>query len=630
MTPRQPPLEPMMETTLNYQVNYGPRAKPVPVPRIDPAAPTFASVDGAVASLSSHECIFLTKRGSEPHVMTFQVLQALDQCREFRSLDEHMARIQSTIPGLAGKSDDIRRVLDSLIQRRLLVADSAFIESLRSAPRTLAPLRAVFIRACDSPGELQQLVKSLVDYERRYRGNRHYVLLDDSTLAEHINEHRDQLREFARTTGCKVSYVGRAERTRLLEKITKAVPHGKAVLPRLLAREAQSDASRFGGGRGHNLALLLGAGARFAQLDDDMRLPLRVADFARPGLDPNPASHIAVRFYGNAEEVCAAGSELERDVFDLHLEACGQALGSLGAYPIERAALRGLNLGRLDLFSDRTRVVATHHGHYGSSGASGAAWLYDLDAEDRAEFWRDRANYLHNSEARHIWFGVRQARAVALAGFSAFMIDATETLPCTSPTGRGEDVLFSSLTRFCHPDGVALELPEAIGHLQENVRTRTAKTGTAPPPALNQFLYEFTQRQFGQCKAAEPAQRVCYLADMFRDLAGASRRDRIAHLREYLSYTRADLIDRLQHQLDAAADAPVYWQADVRSIIQSNAQALLAKAPPRLAEWPEDLDENGCADALTTELTQMADALEIWPDAWRYAADQGEKLLGGL
>ena len=87
--------------------------------------------------------------------MTFQVLQALDQCREFRTLDEHIARIQSTISGLAGKRDDIKRVLDSLAQRQLLVSDQQFIERTRAAPRAQAKMRAVFIRACDRPAELE-------------------------------------------------------------------------------------------------------------------------------------------------------------------------------------------------------------------------------------------------------------------------------------------------------------------------------------------------------------------------------------------------------------------------------------------------------------------------------------------
>ena len=148
-----------MEKSLNYQFNYGLQPAPPTLPRVDPSAPLFASEDGMVASLSSHECIFVAKRSGEPHVMTFQVLQALDQCREFRTLDEHIARIQSTISGLTGKRDEIKRVLDSLEQRQLLVSDQQFIERMRSSRVEQAGMRAVFIRACDRPSQFEQLLR---------------------------------------------------------------------------------------------------------------------------------------------------------------------------------------------------------------------------------------------------------------------------------------------------------------------------------------------------------------------------------------------------------------------------------------------------------------------------------------
>jgi len=619
-----------MENTLNYQFNYGAQPAPAMPLRIDPTAPLFASEDGMVASLSSHECIFVAKRTGESHVMTFQVLQALDQCREFRTLDEHIARIQSTISGLNGKRDEIKRVLDSLAQRRLLVSDQQFFELARSAPLQAAPMRAVFIRACDRPAQLEQLLRSLTDYERRFRAGRHYIVLDDSVLPAHVNEQRDLLREFARTTGCKSSYVGLAERTKLIEKLVRARPQSREVVARLLLREAHPHAQRFGGGRGLNMALLLGAGARLAVLDDDLRLPLKRPDYARQGLDANPGAFQVARFYPSMEEALRDGNEIEQDPFELHLEACGQPLGALARYPLERAALRGMNMTRLDLLSSSSRAVTTHQGTYGSARTENATWLYSLDDESRARFWQDRASYLRNIEAQFVWHGVAQARALEVAGFTPFTMDNSRLLPCTNPVGRGEDSLASALTRYCHPDAIAFELPEAIGHAQETARKRSDKTQSADLPRVNHFLRDYVQRQFGLFKAADTTQRLSLLANVLRDLAGASAADRVAHLREYLGYVRANTIDRLQHQLEAATSAPVYWQADVRSIVQANAKVLLSNVPPRLGDWPEELDESGCATALAGELTAMADALEHWPGLWQHAAEQGEKLLTGL
>lgn len=147
-----------METTLNYEINYPPKPKATSQ-RWDPRAPLYASQDGRVASLSSQECIFLVNGSNAPHVMTMQVLQALDMCREFRTLDEHAARIASTLPGLSGKHEDVRRVVESLVQRQLLLRDDDFVNRFHNVRERAPPaMRGVFIRACDRPDRLRQLL----------------------------------------------------------------------------------------------------------------------------------------------------------------------------------------------------------------------------------------------------------------------------------------------------------------------------------------------------------------------------------------------------------------------------------------------------------------------------------------
>ena len=81
---------------------------------------------------------------------------------------------------------------------------------------------------------------------------------------------------------------------------------------------------------------------------------------------------------------------------------------------------------------------------------------------------------------------------------------------------------------------------------------------------------------------------------------------------------------------DAATDAPIYWQADVRSIIEANGKALLANAAPRLGDWPAGGDDAGCARLLREETTQLATLCEVWPALWAHARDQGERLLGAV
>lgn len=621
-----------MNTDLNYRIDYGSLSAAPTSQRLDPDAPLYASEDGVVASLSNNECIFQVRRSGETHVMTFQVLQALDQSREFRTLDEHTARILATIPGLQAQRENVARVLEGLTSRGLLVSDREFLQRVTTAsPRQPAELRAVFIRACDRPDQLGRLLASLADYERRFRANRHYVLLDDSSTREAANRHRDQLREFARATGCKLSYIGASECERLVQRISRAVPQAAAILPQLLTRTGTTN--RFGGGRAWNTALLLSAGARMVLLDDDHRFPLRRPDGARDGLDPDPSVGAFTHFYRNIENALGAGEEYDGDPFELHLDAVGRSLGALGADPrfaIDRTSLRGISLSRLDHLDGNAPILATQHGSYGSSRTESGTWLYQLSAADRAEFVRDRDSYLRNVEAGSIWYGCRQARASSAATFTPFALDNTVLLPCVNPLGRGEDALFSRVMALCHPGALALELPVAVGHVQEALRKRSPRTQAAHTPRFNYFVADFIQRQLSDFNAESPAQRLTLLAAHLRDIGAASEQGRLRQLREYLAYTRADLIERLQQQYDGAQEAPVYWKADIRSIIEANGHALIAKAPPRLGDWDENVDASTCARLLREEVDGLASAYEAWPSLWSYAREQGDRLLGAI
>ncbi len=624
-----------MSNEINYRIDYGTVNPAGPASRSDPDAPLFASEDGVVASLSNNECIFQMRRTGDTHVMTYQVLQAgRPQCREFRPLDEHVARVQTTIPGLQAHRDGVRRVLESLGARGLLVSDADFLRRLAAAPAVETPtLRAVFIRACDRPAQLERLLKSLAECERRFRTTRRYVLIDDSVSSDAANRHRDLLREFARATGCKLTYLGIAEQTRFVERLAKAVPQAARVLPSMLVRSPMPAA--FGGGRGWKSRA---AAFRRRGASSCCSTTINVCRSVAPTVRARVSIPIRRRWHSRVSTATsktlsapARNSSTIRSSCILRSSVAASARCSpTQRYAIDRKALRGLGLGRLDHLRGDANVIATRQGAYGSSRTESGAWLYQLDPESRAEFWADRESYLRNVEAGSLWYGQRQARATTTGMFTPFALDNQRLLPCTNPLGRGEDALFAQIAHLCHPDALSVELPVAIGHAQENARRRSDKTLAAPPPRFNYFVTDFVQRQLSEFLAEDPAARLGLLAANLRDVAGASDARRLRTLREYLAYVRADSIERLQQQYESAQNAPIYWQADVRSIIEANGRALTAKSAPRLADWPDTLDESGCATMLRDETARLAAGYEAWPALWAYAREQGERLLGAL
>lgn len=617
---------------MEFNIDYGTLniQPPQPTRPAPPSAPMYASIDGRVASLSNSECIFQARDDGGLHVMTHQVLQALDQCREFRTLDEHIARITSVIPGLAGQGEAVRRVLTNLVERGLLRSDQQFLDGLQSGPEhSPLPLRALAIRTCDRPAQLRALLDSLRAHQARFGRRDAVLLIDDSRDSSHRRGNRDLLAAYAAETGAKVHWVGPDEARSLGEQLARARPEAAQVLPALLQ---QGNQPGFGGGRGYNLALLLTAGGALSLIDDDYLLPFHRGSVARDGLEPVAWTQFVARFHASGDEALAAGSELDEDGLALQHGLVGATLGAVmggssGRYRLTREQLRGQSLARLAYLRADAHVLATFTGSRGASFTSDSAWLYQLPAPWRNEFWAERESYLRNIEADALEFVPERLLAREFGLFTPFMLDNSRLLPCTSVLGRGEDGLFGVISHYMYPRSLTLHLPITIGHRQEGRRGRFERATQALTPGFNRFLRDWVRNQAVPARASDPAARLALLAAQMEDLAHASERERIDVLHEYLRYVRADLIDRLQQQLLSEPRAPVYWAADLRRIVEANGRALLEEGVPRLEEWPADIDAAGCAGLLRERCLALADAFRHWPAVWQTAAEMGEALL---
>lgn len=617
---------------MEFNIDYGTHTITPPTAAVPAraAGPMYAAVDGRVASLSNSECIFQPRDGGELHVMTHQVLQALDQCREFRTLDEHVARIASVIPGLAGQGEAVRRVLGGLIERGVIRSDQQFLDRLGAeTQRPALPLRALAIRACDRPAQLQLLLDSLQAHQSRFERRDPILLLDDSRNDANQQANRELLQRYASAAGAPASWIGPAQAREIASRLEKACPGTANVLAGLLQ---QGGRTGFGGGRGYNLALLLTAGGALSLIDEDYLLPFHRASGAREGIEPMAWTPFAARFHGQRDAALDGGEPLAEDGLALQHGLVGASLGAVlgdatGRFRLTREQLRGHTLARLAHLRADARVIATFTGSRGSSFTSDSTWLYQLPPESRDRFRADRDSYLRNLDADAIEYAPEQMVARDFGLFTPFMLDNSQLLPCTSVHGRGEDGLFGVISHYMHPASLTLHLPITIGHGQESRRGRFERATQALTPGFNRFLRDWIRNQAVPARAADPAARLELLAAQMDDLASAPVSARVEVLEEYLRYVRADLIDQLQQQLLSDPKAPVYWAADLRRIVEANGRALLDGGVPRLDEWPQDIDAAGCAAQLSTQLHALAEAFRQWPLLWRTAAEMGDALL---
>lgn len=615
---------------MDFKIDYG----NVPLnPRVSsPSGPLYASVDGRVSSLSNGEVVFFDLATEQLHVMTEQVLGAMDLCRPFRTLDEHNQALRQAIPALAQQADAVKRVLESLIARGLLISDDDYLKRLSAVDAAPpAEFSGLFIRACDRPAQVRRLLESLLDYERRHSPRRRYVLIDDSRQGDNAREHRRLLTEFAAEAGVPVQYVGAEAWTAVADLVARAtgrVAQSDWLLRRMPERRVH------GGGLAMNLIAVLAAGRRYALLDDDFLFPLRLHPEADGRVDLGATGQMPARFFGGVDAALAAGREYDRDPLQDHLDACGASVGALlgghALFGLGRNELRGLAPSALPHLAPGNRVIATVNGHRGHSGSATTAWLFTLDGKSRDGLWAERDSYLRHIDSPSLWYGPARTRLQAQGNFTPFMVDGSGLLPYTNPAGRGEDQLFASLCRLLEPQSLSAHLPTAVGHLQEQERSRAASLKQAFSPGFNAYLADMALTSASEFHAADRGARLRGFAARLRDMSGASDATILGELREHLAYTRSSLVNRMQAVLHGATGAPVYWQADLRQLIEVHGKALVQGGVPRLGDWEPQLDAAGCAQRYRESMSLHAEALELWPEVWAIARDQRERLWKSL
>jgi hypothetical protein len=610
---------------MDFQIDFG-AFKPAPSA---PTGPLFASVGGRVSSLSNDEVVFYDPVADKAHVMTQQVLQALDQCRPFRTMDEHVARVAEALPQLKGQQAAVRRVLEGLASRGLLLEGGAFLQRFAAADAAEpAPFAGFHVRACNRPAQLQRLLDGLAQRERAHGGGHAVTLVDDSTGRAEAGEHARLLQAFGAATGLPVRYVGEQAWQQAIARLQQALPEHAGAIGRMLGRDP-GFAGRRGGGTGKNLASLLTAGRRYALLDDDFLFPLHRHPEYRPGLRFDTGG-TAPRSFASVDDALGAGEDAG-DVLALHLGACGARLGAvanhLDGMRLGPAELRELVPSRLPHLDPQARILATINGHRGDAGASGMAWLFALPEEARAGFSASREAWTAALERPAVWQGAARFQVLRGATFTPFLVDNGSLMPCTSPYGRGEDALFAALAGALWREGVVLDTPFAIGHLQEGARGRPALLARPETPDINLCIAEFVRHAAGELQGLDPLRRNAALVALLRDLADAGSRELVAYLREFLAYLRTNIVHALQKNLAASRNPPVWWAADLRRAVEANGRALADAAPPRFAGWPEDADEAACVAAFRRELCTLADGLEAWPALWQLARDRGPDWL---
>lgn len=570
------------------------------------------SVPGTVYALDGRQFLFRPDGGDACHVITREILKALDLCGPLRPFEEQVALLTRSMPALEGRESEVRRTLAALLERGLLRDADACLAPFRAVNGEPRPLEDVAVRTVGGPA-LGRLLDSLLDNERRHGGRYRYWVVDDAAPGEGGGA---EMAARARSKGLDCRFLDRAAQDRHVEALCADAGFPEA---RRLFQASADDA--FTGGRAWNVVLMLLAGRPFVMLDDDLvcapRAPVELGD---DGLQVGDRGW-SLWFHAGRDAAASSGEPRDLDPLARHGEFLGGSLGrTVTGLTGDPGALAGLDGRHLAGIGAGEPVVATVQGIYGDAASATNLWLYTATGETRERFWGSRESYERAVRSR--WITRARPGRVLLdrPTFTPAGLDGGRLLPPTLPAGRDEDFLFGTLLDRVHPGGRTLSFPWALGHFPDGERRWSQKAHTEPiTPNLGRFMADSLLTAREAMPAASPEARLELAADQLAGIAAESDRALTARTDEYLLYARSDLVRQLQARMADAPEAPVYWAADVRRIVETNGRALSADDAPRLSGMPAG-DREALA-WLREGLEGFADGLRAWPALWRRAVD---------
>ena len=574
----------------------------------------YASVDGVALQLSDEEIVFMDKSTGKNHVMTHQVLQALGLCQQFKPLDQHVKTISMNMPKLSNQVHAIQQVTKFLIDNKLLIEDKTWKKDL-TKQSIIAQIKesGIVIRSCDRPKQLNRMLKSLLKYQNQFKTAFNIQIFDDSTTEKLETEIENICIEFK--SDLNITFFGSAWQLQFINMLKSEFVDNIETINWLLAKKQDT----FTGGRVWNLALLNNAGKKFLFFDDDYIFEPRVLNDNKKKLDLNDRPDLRVGFSLNLSDIRQSSVIYQHDILTEMLDSCGKSVGNwLTDTEIEFSSLENISLLELQRINSKSVIKSTGNGTWGSPRSNSNYWLYYLQGEQKKEFWKSREVYLDNIEASSLIHYSDNYEFLSITNFSPSAIDNSSMTPFAAPQNRVEDHFFNAVSLFCYPDQVSLHYPFMMGHIQANTRNRSSTNHIARRPNFNKFVADYSLTLLKSTDAVNPQLRLKTLAKYIMGLADSSDMNINNRLKEYLSQVRSDMVLSMQQQLAASPNAPVYWQADVRELIEANGKAVLSNNAPVLGDWDSKLNVQQCVDLARTELINIAEAMEVWPDLWEF------------
>jgi hypothetical protein len=529
-----------------------------------------------------------SKASNSRRILPSYQVAFLNQCREFRTLDEHARNIYrerldtwsqagttaSESPGPI-QIESVKKQLSQLAEDGLLVSDFDVLEQCKYSTdqKKEAPqIASVGVVTRGRPKSLVRCLESYIDNCRRHGREIDFVVMDDSESVEARVETRQMLRDLSERHEVEVSYAGLEEKLQYAEAMI-----AESGAPQEVVKFALFGLEGFGRSTGanRNALLLHTAGDLVLSVDDDTVCQVGTVHGAKHGLtlDSRRDGFIKFRFFPHYASALQSIVVNNEDVLADHEQLLGKTIGACISKYSELAEIELDNISHklLEGMHRGGRIGVTISGVIGDSGIHSPAGFLALEAESRERMVESEADYHSAWNSREM---IRAANRLTISDSAwcmatALGLDNRSLLPPFMPVYRNEDGLFGLTLRACFDDIYFGHLPSTILHAP--METRSYST--------DEILKTATKFRFCDLAAAcirladfrlgmsDEGERVLALGKHLMELGNLTLSNFEELLRFQICRFMSNYIMGLENLLKLHREKPEFWAKDVRRFV---------------------------------------------------------------
>ncbi|MGA9575323.1 MAG: hypothetical protein WBS20_15390 [Lysobacterales bacterium] len=552
-----------------------------------------------------------------------EVYAALLQCGQFKTLDQHTAKITGLNPDLQDEQSDVRKVLENMLKGGMMLSAKKVCDKLKlkaengsEEPHDTGPVVAIL--TWERPQALERLLESIA-VNCNTENFHHLYIIDDSRKAENTRQNQALAERYESRITAPVQYFGQAEQASWLDRLIAGRPeHENAI--RFLA-----DRSRWKefwtAGLSRNLALLLSAGKRLVMIDDDAVCEVYDPPLPGPEITFSDDPREAV-FFGNEQEWSHLRQPINPDPIDRHMQCLGltfsEALKVLGDHHLKPSGFKNATALQLSELQTDSEILVTECGSLGCPGTSRNTWLPDMPPASLKRMLVSEEKTAQALGSRKVWSGRHQPHFTPRANMSQITgFDNRRMLPPYLPIMRGQDRLFGYMLDFIFPTALTLDYPWAAPHLPlPDRKWHDRDLNFTPGDSFPMFFVEKIIGSRSNCLSNCTQERLSSLSGWFNDMATTSTASLIRMYRDNRLQGDSARLAHLTDLLEKTNPAPVNWQNYLRNgISQLNADLDLASRPDfEIRGLPAALPREELITFWKTVWGDFASALSAWPE----------------